>query len=144
MTSPRPEDWPRIRALFERALEISIEQRDAFLAHACDGDEAARQHVRALLESNDQAGNFLEGSPPAALMELVPDAEGGQPADGLASDLVRHVIAIKGILPPSAQGVPDIEELLNFSYVRFRQVGLFGDEADTGIWRELLPSISCP
>jgi hypothetical protein len=69
---------------------------------------------------------------------------GGQPAGGLASDGVRHVIAIKGFLPPPAQGVPDIEGLLNFSYVRFRQIGLFGDEADTGIWRELLPSISCP
>jgi serine/threonine protein kinase len=75
MTSPRPEDWPRIRALFERALEISIEQREAFLARACGGDEAARQHVRALLESNDQAGDFLEGSLPAALTDLVPDAD---------------------------------------------------------------------
>jgi hypothetical protein len=68
---------------------------------------------------------------------------GGQPGGGLATDGVRHVIAIKGVLPKGLNGLPDIEELLNDSYVRFRQVDSDGDGAETGIWRNLLPPVSC-
>jgi hypothetical protein len=70
---------------------------------------------------------------------------GGKPSDGLAPDAVRHVLAVKGVvpLPAGATGVPDIEGLLDASYVRFRQVGSEEDGSDTGIWRNLLPPVSC-
>jgi hypothetical protein len=56
------------------------------------------------------------------------------------------VIAIKGFLPVDTDtGRPlEIEGLLNYSYLRFRQVGSNADGDETGIWRNLLPSISCP
>jgi len=68
---------------------------------------------------------------------------GGKPDDGLATDVIRHQIAIKGVLP-IATGLSQIEELLNAAYVRFRQVGWNGEGSDTGIWRNLLPPVSCP
>jgi hypothetical protein len=71
---------------------------------------------------------------------------GGQPSEGLAPDAIRHVVALKGFLPVDmgTGSVLEIEGLLNYSYVRFRQVGPNGDGDETGIWRNLLPAISCP
>jgi hypothetical protein len=67
---------------------------------------------------------------------------GGNPNEGLASDAVRHQIAFKGMLSTGA-GLPQIEDLLNDAYVRFRRVGVDGEGSETGIWRNLLPPISC-
>ena len=69
---------------------------------------------------------------------------GGQPGAGLAPDAVRHELAFKGVLPTGVTGLLDIEGLLNDSYVRFRQVGWDGEGSETGIWRNLLPPVSCP
>ena len=68
---------------------------------------------------------------------------GGKPDEGLANDRSRHQIAIKGVLP-TVTGLPQIEELLNAAYVRFRQVGWNGEGSDVGIWRNLLPPVACP
>jgi hypothetical protein len=64
---------------------------------------------------------------------------GGRPGDGLATDGVRHLIAVKGVVPAGV----NIEQLLNDAYVRFRQIGVDGDGADTGVYRNLLPSVPC-
>jgi len=71
---------------------------------------------------------------------------GGRPGEGLATDSIRHLVAVKGFLPadPDTGSLLEIEGLLNSSYVRFRQVGPNGDDNETGIWRNLLPPISCP
>lgn len=67
---------------------------------------------------------------------------GGRPDAGLATDATRHVIAFKGRLPVAA-GSADIEGLLNDAHVRFRRVGPDGEGAETGIWRMLLPAVTC-
>jgi hypothetical protein len=68
---------------------------------------------------------------------------GGEPEAGLANDNTRHQIAFKTTLP-NGSGLPLIETLLNDSYVRFRHVGLDAEGSETGIWRNLLPAVSCP
>jgi hypothetical protein len=70
---------------------------------------------------------------------------GGKPDAGLDADGIRHQIAFRGVVPRRAddQTLPDIEELLNHVYVRFRQVGPAGAGSDTGIWNSLLPP-ACP
>jgi len=47
-----PERWQQIYELFEAALERPAEERAAFLAHACAGDEATRQRVEAMLAAD--------------------------------------------------------------------------------------------
>ena len=71
---------------------------------------------------------------------------GGKPGEGLAADSIRHLVATKGFLPvdPDTGNLLEIEGLLNYSYARFRQVGPSGDGNETGVWRNLLPPISCP
>lgn len=65
---------------------------------------------------------------------------GGQPSDGLATDSIRHLVAMKGVVPAGLH----IEQLLNDAYVRFRQVGANEDGSETGVYRNLLPPILCP
>jgi WD40 repeat protein/tRNA A-37 threonylcarbamoyl transferase component Bud32 len=60
-----PEELKNLRAVFLNALEIrDPEQRSAYLAEACKGDDKLRAEVEALLKAHEQAGDFLE-SPPA-------------------------------------------------------------------------------
>ena len=48
------------REMFEAALELPPENRDAYLDGICGGDAALRQRLEALLHQHDQAGSFLE------------------------------------------------------------------------------------
>jgi eukaryotic-like serine/threonine-protein kinase len=54
--------WPRIKELFQSALEREPEAREAFLDEACGGDPALRREVLSLLASHHEAEGFLEGS----------------------------------------------------------------------------------
>ena len=50
-------------AIFTEALKVSAQERDAFLARACGGDEDLRRRLEAILKAYDQLGNFLEEPP---------------------------------------------------------------------------------
>lgn len=54
-----PDDWNRVKDLFEAALEMGPPERPAFLAKEC-ADENLRQQVENLLANFQQAGSFLE------------------------------------------------------------------------------------
>ena len=47
-----PSRWQQIAAIYERAIDQDGNGRDAFLAHACAGDEALRRDVESLLEQD--------------------------------------------------------------------------------------------
>lgn len=55
-----PERWHRINALFHEALDRPVQERAAFLANACGGDESLRGEVESLIETDEQAGAFIE------------------------------------------------------------------------------------
>ena len=52
--------WQQVDGLLQSALERPPEQRDAFLRHACAGDEQLEREVRSLLKAEHQAGRFLD------------------------------------------------------------------------------------
>ena len=58
--STRPEDWVRIRAVFDGAAGLAAAKRDAYLDRACGSDAGLRRQVDALLASHDRADTFLE------------------------------------------------------------------------------------
>jgi serine/threonine protein kinase/tetratricopeptide (TPR) repeat protein len=58
------------REIFEAALEQPPEKRDAHLDRLCEGDEALRQRLQALLRQHQQAGSFLENPVLTALAPL--------------------------------------------------------------------------
>jgi serine/threonine protein kinase/Tol biopolymer transport system component len=58
-------DRERLKEVFAGARALPAERRAAYLIDACEGNEALRQEVESLLESNAHARDFLET--PAAL-----------------------------------------------------------------------------
>ena len=49
-----PEQWQKIHELFEAALDRPVDERAAFLAHACAGDEETQRRVEAMLAADAQ------------------------------------------------------------------------------------------
>ena len=63
----KPERWREIEYLYNAALELEPDQRQAFLEKAFCGDESIRREVRRLLELQPEAEGFIDS--PA--MEMV-------------------------------------------------------------------------
>ena len=54
--------WHHVDQLLQSALDIPAVERDAYLRHACDGDQQLEDEVRSLLGAHDRADRFL-GAP---------------------------------------------------------------------------------
>ena len=52
--------WKQLDNLLQSVLERPLEERDAFLRHACAGDEPLERRVRVLLSAEPEAKQFLE------------------------------------------------------------------------------------
>jgi serine/threonine protein kinase len=61
-----PEQWHRVKEVFEAALGHAPEERSAFLGQACGADDLLRSEVKSLLSSYEQETRFME-TPAAAL-----------------------------------------------------------------------------
>src|SRR4051812_33627442 len=55
-----PDDWARVKEVFDGARVLAVRDRAAYLASACAGDVALRQHVEKLLAAYQLANSFLE------------------------------------------------------------------------------------
>src|SRR5215469_5336630 len=56
----------REELLFDEVLALPPEQRADHLARACANDSPLRQRIEALLQANQDSGDFLEPAPPPA------------------------------------------------------------------------------
>src|SRR5262245_20601575 len=61
-----PEQWHRVKEVFEAALERAPEDRSVFVAQLCSDDDQVRSEVNSLLNSYGDGESFLE-TPAAAL-----------------------------------------------------------------------------
>ena len=61
------ERWERVTALFAAARALDTDKRASFLAIACEGDDALRADVEALLAADPPDDGFLEDPPWAHL-----------------------------------------------------------------------------
>jgi len=57
-----PERWQQIKQLYNSALELEPDRRDAFLREACAGDEPLRRELERLLAPHPEAEDLL-GTP---------------------------------------------------------------------------------
>src|ERR1051325_1761634 len=66
------ERWRKTEDIFHEALELAPEARSAFVAAACDGDDALRREVESLLD-HDRENEPLEfdGLPEGGMPESV-------------------------------------------------------------------------
>ncbi len=58
------DQWQKIKEIFNEALRIGPDERDAFIENACSGDAALRREVEDLLDSFENAEGFMDS--PAA------------------------------------------------------------------------------
>jgi serine/threonine-protein kinase len=56
----KDERWQQIERLYHSTLEKKANERSAFLAEACAGDERLRREVESLLAYEDEAEHFIE------------------------------------------------------------------------------------
>ena len=54
------DDWLRLKEVFAAARNMPTDERPAYLAAACDGNEALLLEVESLLASDERAKSFLE------------------------------------------------------------------------------------
>src|SRR5271167_1724073 len=54
------ERWKQVDSLLQSVLERPPEEREAFLRHACSGDQALEREVHSLLTAQQEADGFLE------------------------------------------------------------------------------------
>src|SRR5262245_31140439 len=66
----KPERWQQVEQIYHSALEHEANQRAAFLAAACAGDQTLRREVESLLAHQSQAENLME----APVMEVAAKA----------------------------------------------------------------------
>ncbi|MBV8816832.1 MAG: protein kinase, partial [Acidobacteriaceae bacterium] len=64
------ERWQRVKEIFSAALECAPGERSIFLNSECGEDVELRREVESLLESHDEAGDFIE-KPPQELAPLL-------------------------------------------------------------------------
>jgi serine/threonine protein kinase/WD40 repeat protein len=55
-----PERWQQVEHLYHAALEREPEQRGAFLAEVCNGDQELYQELESLLAAEEKAGTVFE------------------------------------------------------------------------------------
>jgi serine/threonine protein kinase/Tol biopolymer transport system component len=85
------ERWPRVKALFQGAVERPAEERAAFLAAATGDDAALRREVESLLASDTSDVSFFDRLPVAS--DSVP-ADPLLGAEAASADLVPpHVLS---------------------------------------------------
>src|SRR5262245_41018655 len=82
----KPERWRQIDQLLEAALERQPEERAAFLADACAGDDSLRLEVESLLRTDEAADSFIE-KPAVA---LVADVIAEQQVQAMAGRSIGH------------------------------------------------------
>jgi len=59
MKATQERNWTEVTHLFEAALEMLPEERNAFLERACAGDAELRREVQSLLDADAEAGHFM-------------------------------------------------------------------------------------
>jgi WD40 repeat protein/serine/threonine protein kinase len=94
------DQWDQVQVLFEQAVELSSDEREAFLEKACKEDPALKAEVQSLLECDRLAStSFMTPPPPDA--EALAAIAGEQADELLGSDVgpyrVERVIASGGM-----------------------------------------------
>jgi Tol biopolymer transport system component len=101
MTSDRAR-WGRVKAIFDAALAVPEEERDAVVRDACGDDAALAEDVASLLAADAGAGAFAERPARAVLESFDAASDAGGPA--LAAGLELGAYRVLGPLDAGGMG----------------------------------------
>ncbi len=71
----KPERWREVEHLYHAALQRDSNERAAFLAEACAGDEALRREIESLLAYEDKAKHFMTSPAIDVAAKMVADEQ---------------------------------------------------------------------
>src|SRR5262249_47138198 len=85
--------WGQIKEIYDRALYLSRDEREIFLAEACLNDDDLRREVESLLAAHEDAGTFLQ-SPAVqiAAREIVADKVSSTAPQLIGRELANYKI----------------------------------------------------
>jgi serine/threonine protein kinase len=72
-----PERWRQVKEIFHAAVELAPEARPAFLEQRCGGNAGVLDELRRLLESHDEAEDFIEEPALVSASKILPTGESG-------------------------------------------------------------------
>jgi serine/threonine protein kinase/formylglycine-generating enzyme required for sulfatase activity/predicted esterase len=99
----------RIKELYNAALDLTVEQRAAFLVTQCGGDDSLRHEIESLLAYETRAGHFIETPALQVAAALVTADLTQHDQSPKAESLVgRHCGAYKIIAPLGAGGMGEV------------------------------------
>src|SRR5262245_11495322 len=90
-----PEQWQKIHELFEAALERSVEDRAAFLARACAGDEETQRRVEAMLAADAQNDLLVDRPWRQAVNIFAPSNSGPDDSQSYSGEMIGFYRLIK-------------------------------------------------
>jgi protein kinase-like protein len=90
--------WKKIKEVYDRALDLSGDEREGFLAEACGGDDDLRREVETLLAAHDDAGTFLQSpAVKVAAHEIVADEDTSPAPQLIGRELANYrIISLLG------------------------------------------------
>ena len=96
----RDNRFSRIEQIYHEVLERSEEERPAFLARVCAGDDDLRREVEKLLSFDEKAGSFMES--PA--LDVAAQALARKAGPGKRIDFVGQTILHYRVLEKIGEG----------------------------------------
>ncbi len=76
------ENWQKVKAIFDSAVQVAPDNRSAFLNDACADDGELRREVETLLASSDEAESFMETPFAGEIAGLILDTPANQLKNG--------------------------------------------------------------
>ena len=83
-----PDQWRKIRELFDAALDRSVDQRAEFLDFACAGDEEVRHRVEAMLAADQQDDLMIDRPAYKAVTTFHPSTFGQEDSHSFSGEMI--------------------------------------------------------
>ncbi len=83
-----PEQWRKISELFEAALERPVDERAAFLAHACAGDDETHRRLEAMLAADARNDLLMDRPAYQAVSAPLPSMLGPDDSQSFSGEMI--------------------------------------------------------
>ncbi|MEQ1764255.1 MAG: protein kinase [Pyrinomonadaceae bacterium] len=80
------EIWERVQSIFDEAIDLPFDKRDAYIKQASDGDDQIVAEVRSLINAYESAPNLLEDP----VKELGFAAINGELGNSVVGETIKH------------------------------------------------------
>lgn len=85
-----PERWREIERIYNSALEVQPDGRQAYLERACAGDDSLRKEIERLLKRQSETSHFLESPALEVAAQALAKSIGAEPPQDLVGRTLLH------------------------------------------------------